>query len=85
MVLGRDLDDPVPAFGRADHAPQGGDVLAVQKACGHAVGCNHEILDDLLGPVGLIHLQILDLISGKDRAGFQRLQGQGTVLMTQGS
>ena len=56
----------------------------VQKTRGHAVGRNHEVLDDLLGPVALIRLQILDLVSGKDRAGFQRLQFQGPVLMPQG-
>ena len=56
----------------------------MQKPRGHAIGGNHEVLDDLLGPVALIRPQILDLVSGKDRAGFQRLQLQGTVLMPQG-
>ena len=36
-----------------------GDVLPVQKPCGHAVGRDHEVLDDLLGAVALIRLQIL--------------------------
>jgi hypothetical protein len=80
-MLGRDLHDPVPAFGRAHHASQGSGFLAVQKARSDAVGRNHEVFDDFLGPVGLIRLQIPDFVSGKDGAGLQRLETQGTVLM----
>ena len=47
LVLGRDLDDPVPALGGTDHAPQGGDFLPVQKARGDTIGRNHEVLDQL--------------------------------------
>ena len=55
----------------------------MQKTRGHAIGRNHEILDDFLGSVAFIRLQVLDFVSGKDRPGFQRLQLQGTVLVPQ--
>ena len=59
-------------------------MFPVEKTGGYAVGCNHKVFDDLLGPIAFIHPQVLDLVSGKDWAGFQRLQVQSTVLMPQG-
>jgi hypothetical protein len=67
FLLERNLDNPAPAPRKRFSSRSG-------YARSRAVGRNHEVLDDLHGPVGLIRPQILDLAPGKNWAGFQRLQ-----------
>ena len=64
------LDDPVPAFGYADHAPQRRKLFGREVSCGNAVGGDHEVLNNVFGPVLFVGFQVLELISVKDRTGF---------------
>src|ERR1700682_6358881 len=43
--------DAVPALGRADDAPDAGELLRLEEARGYAVRRDHEVLDEVLGVV----------------------------------
>ena len=78
-VLPGKLDDPVPSFRRADHAPQGRELSRREIAGGHAVGGDHEIRDQVLGAVRLLGLQPANRVAVEDRSCLQRLEAEGTV------
>jgi hypothetical protein len=54
-MLSGDLHDPVPPLGNPHHSANGGHISLSQIADGHTIGGDHEVLDDLFGPVGLLH------------------------------
>ena len=73
----RDLDDALPALGRAHHAAQDRETALLEEAGDHAVGRDHEVLDDLLGAVALLghlpaHRTAVELGPHLDRLEFQR-------------
>ncbi len=80
-VLRGDLDDPLPAFGRAHHAPDRRELLRHEKLRHRAVGRDHEILDDLFRAVLLIDFQIAQLLAVEDRPGLQRFQAERAMLV----
>ena len=47
------LDDPRPPLGRAQNPTQQGKPLLLQISRGHPVGGDHEVFDELLGPIPL--------------------------------
>jgi len=57
------LDNPLPAVGAADHPPQRRKFFGLEVSCGDAVGGDHEILNNLLGPVLFFGFQVLEVIS----------------------
>ena len=80
MLCG-DLHDSIPSLGNAHHATDGGDISSGEVAHRHAVGGNHEVLDDLLGPVLFLHLQIADFVALKYRLGLNGLQAERALSM----
>ncbi len=57
LVFRGDLDDPFPSFRGADHAADRRESLRSEEPSGHTVRRDHEILDDVLGPVLLLRLR----------------------------
>ena len=77
----RDLDDLVPPLGRTHDAAQRGDPLAREKPRRHAVGRDHEVLDELAGAVLRLHRQVRHGVAVEDRAGLDRLEIEGSLLV----
>ena len=75
---GRELRDAVPPLGRAQDPPERGTPLGFEVGRGHPIGRNHEVLDQLLGPVLPIQFEARDGIALEDRPRLQRLKAQGT-------
>jgi len=82
-VLSREVDDPVPALGRAHDPSDGGEVLRGEIPGGHAVGGDHEILDDLRGAVLVFGFESADVVALKDRPRLDGLQAQRAVDVAQ--
>ena len=85
-VLSGELDDPVPALGRADHAADRREIPRREIPGGHAVGGDHEVLDDVLGAVLSFRFEITDLVAVKDRFrldGFQTQRSLGVPQVLQ--
>jgi hypothetical protein len=80
-MLGGQLDDPVPAFGCADDAPQRRKHFGCEIPRSHAVGSDHEVLNQLFSPVLSFGFQVLELIAIKHRAGFYGFEIKRTVLV----
>ena len=75
----RELDDPLPALGGAQHPPHRRESLLLQEARGRDVRGHHEVLDQLLGAILLLQPEIRNGVSLKHRARLQRLQLQRAV------
>jgi len=75
----RQADDPIPAFGDADDASQRRELLGREVSCGDAVGGDHEVFNDVFGPVPCFGCQILELVSVKDRTCLDCFEIKRTV------
>ena len=76
VKLGGDLHDPAPAFGRAEDPAHRRKPAAGQVACRHAVGRDHELLDQLLGAVLRIRPQVGQHVAVEDGPRLERLEAQ---------
>ncbi len=75
-VLPGYLDNPIPAFGDADHTADGREFFGRKETGGNAVGRNHEILNDLLGAVLFFQFKRTDLVAIEDRFRFDRFKSE---------
>ena len=58
-----------------------GKLFGREVARGHAVGGDHEVLDDLLGPVLRVGFQVLELVAVEDRTRFDGFEVERAVLV----
>jgi hypothetical protein len=78
-VCPRELDDAVPALWRTDDAPDGRKVLLGEVSRRHAVGGDHEVLDDLRRAVLPFDVETADVVALEDGPGLDCLQAQRSV------
>ena len=72
-MLRRQLDDAGPAFGRFHPASDGTHLRVLKSARHHAVGGNHEILDEFAGAILLSGVDTLHLAVGDHGLGFHAI------------
>ena len=77
-------DDPLPALGRAHDAPQRGEPLLREKARGHAVGRDHEVLDQLARAVLPLDGEVHDRFVVEEGLRLDRLELERALLVAQG-
>ena len=74
-----DFHDPVPALGRFHHAPNGGQTLRLERTRDHAIGGDHEILDQLRGAILHLRIDFDAAVFEPDRLCLDRFQIQRPV------
>ena len=82
-VLQGQCDNSVPAFRRAHHATDRRKLVCCEISGGHAVGGDHEILDDLLGAIRRFHGEVTELVAVKQRLRLDRFQAQRAIDVSQ--
>ena len=81
--LGREFDNACPVCGITQDAAEGGKVFLGQVKRRYGIRGDHELLDQLRRPVGLIQFQRGQRVTGKNRLRLERLQTERTVVMAQ--
>src|SRR5262249_61074133 len=74
-------DDPVPPLWRAQNSANRRKTAALEKLRSRDIGCDHEILDQLLGPILLIQLKVVQPVAIEHRAGLERVERQRATRM----
>ena len=76
-------DDALPALGGAEDPPQRGEAACLEELRGHAVGGDHEVLDQLPRAVRLVGSEIGEHVTVEHRPGLERLEAQRAAVMAQ--
>ena len=79
----RQLDDPPPALWLAQHAAQRCGAAALQVLRHDCVGRDHEVLDELLGTIVLVGLEVREHSAVVDRPRLDGAESQCALLMPQ--
>ena len=79
--LGGERGDPVPVLGRPQNAPDRREGLVSEGPDGRGVGGDHEVFDELLGPVRRLRPEIHEGIAVEERLRLGGLQAQCSVDM----
>ncbi len=79
----RNFDDPIPAFWDAHNAADRREIPGREITGGHAIGRDHEVLDDLPGTILCVYFQRADLIAVEYGPGFICFQTQRPVSVTE--
>ncbi len=74
-----DLGDAFPSLWSPDHPADGRESPFRQIAGNHSVRSDHEVLDDALGPVLLLHFEATDCIAIEYWPRLNRLEGQRSL------
>ena len=82
-LRGGQLDEARPALGGPQHPPQRGQALRLQVSRGDPVGRDHEVLDQLLGPVLLVRPEVGEQVAVEHGPGLDGLEAQRAPLMPQ--
>ena len=77
------LDDPRPARRRAHHSADRGEAVGGEEARRDAVGGDHEVLDQVLGAVVALLLEVGHLAVDHDRARLPGLEVERPLLVAQ--
>src|SRR5688572_32424247 len=76
------LNNAIPSLWNPHHSTDRREFSLGEIACSYAIRSDHEILDDLFGPVFFFSIELADLITVEYRFGLNGLQTKCACNMT---
>ena len=76
------LNNPLPAFGRTQDAAKGGHALSLEIRRRRLIGRDHKILNQLLGAILLLDLEIGQHLTLKHSSWFNRFKTQRSLFVS---